>query len=69
MALRAAVAALDPSRHTVIYLANPAIGSRGLYTAIVSRLGGEPRFHKAALIPQAQDLLAREHAERRRACF
>ena len=65
-ALRAAVAALDPSRHTVIYLANPAIGSRGLYTEIVSRLGGEPRFHKAMLIPQAQDLLAREREERKK---
>jgi len=65
-ALRAAAAALDPSRHTVIYLANPAIGSRGLYTEIVSRLGGEPRFHKAMLIPQAQDLLAREREERKK---
>jgi len=65
-ALRAAVAALDPSRHTVIYLANPAIGSRGLYTEIVSRLGGEPRFHKAMLIPQAQDLPAREREERKK---
>jgi len=29
-AARAAVAALDRSRHTVIYLPNPAIGARGL---------------------------------------
>lgn len=53
-ALRAAVAALDPFRHTVIYLANPAIGSRGLYTEIVSRLSGEPRFHKAHLLSAEQ---------------
>lgn len=65
-AVRAATSALDPSRHTVIYLANPAIGSRGLYTEIVARLGGEPRFHKATLIPQAQDLLAREREERKK---
>jgi len=65
-AVRAATAALDPSRHTTIYLANPAIGSRGLYTEIVARLGGEPRFHKATLIPQAQDLLAREREERKK---
>ena len=29
VAARAAVAALDPTRHTVIYLANPATGVRG----------------------------------------
>jgi len=65
-AIRSAVASLDPSRHTTIYLANPAIGARGLYTEIVTRLGGEPRFHKATLIPQAQDLLAREREERKK---
>jgi len=63
-AARAAVAALDPSRHTIIYLPNPAIGARGIYTTIVSSLGGTPRFHKTALIPQAQELLARERTER-----
>ena len=55
---------LDDSRHTIIYLGNPAIGARGLYATIVSRLGGVPRFHKAALIPQATDALAAEVAER-----
>lgn len=65
-ALRAAVAALDGSRHTVIYLPNPAIGARGIYAEIVARLGGQPRFHKAALIPQAQDLLLREREERKK---
>lgn len=63
-AARAAVAGLDPSRHTTIYLANPAVGARGLYQQIVSHLGGEPRFHKASLIPQTQDLIARERHER-----
>ena len=29
VAIRAAVADLDPARHTVIYIANPAIGVRG----------------------------------------
>ena len=51
VAARAATAALDASRHTTIYLGNPAIGARGLYAAVVSALGGVPRFHKAALIP------------------
>lgn len=66
VAIRAALAGLDASRHTVIYLANPAVGARGLYQAIVAALGGVPRFHKAALIPQACDALAAEAHERGR---
>jgi type II secretory pathway predicted ATPase ExeA len=64
VATRAAVAALDPSRHTIIYIGNPAVGARGLYAAIITALGGTPRFHKAALIPQAQAALAAETDER-----
>ena len=66
VAARAAIAALEPSRHSVIYLANPAIGARGLYAEIVSRLGGEPRFFKSALIAQAGELLGKEASERGR---
>lgn len=64
VAARAALTTLDASRHTVIYIGNPAIGARGIYTAIITTLGGTPRFHKAALIPQAQDALATERDER-----
>jgi type II secretory pathway predicted ATPase ExeA len=64
VAARAAVAALDTSRNTIIYIGNPAIGARGLYAAIVTALGGTPRFHKAALIPQTADALAAEANER-----
>jgi type II secretory pathway predicted ATPase ExeA len=64
VALRAALAELDTSRHTIIYIGNPAVGARGLYAAIVTALGGTPRFHKAALIPQTQDALAAETSER-----
>jgi type II secretory pathway predicted ATPase ExeA len=64
VAARAAVAGLDPSRHTVIYLGTPGVGVRGMYAAIVSVLGQRPRFHCASLIPQAQDLLVAETAER-----
>ncbi len=64
VATRAAATALDASRHTIIYLGNPAIGTRGLYTGIVTALGGVPRFHKASLIPQTADALAAEHDER-----
>ena len=64
VAARAATTTLDASRHSVIYLGNPAIGARGLYAAIVTALGGVPRFHKASLIPQAADALAAEENER-----
>jgi len=64
VATRAATTTLDASRHTVIYLGNPAIGARGLYAAIVTALGGTPRFHKASLIPQTADALAAEENER-----
>jgi type II secretory pathway predicted ATPase ExeA len=66
VAARAAVAALDPTRHTIIYLPNPAVGTRGIYQTIVRALGGVPRFHKPALIPQAGELLAAEETERGR---
>ncbi len=67
VAVRAALAGLDASRHTVIYLGNPATGTRGIHTGIVAALGGAPRFHTASLIPQTADLLAAEHHERGRA--
>ncbi len=66
VAVRAALAGLDPSRHTLIYLGNPAVGARGIHHAIVTALGGAPRFHHATLVPQAADALATEHAERGR---
>jgi type II secretory pathway predicted ATPase ExeA len=66
VAVRGALAGIDASRHTVIYLGNPTVGARGLYASIVSTLGGTPRFHRASLIPQAQDALATEEHERGR---
>ena len=66
VAARAAMSELESSRHSIIYLANPAMGARGIYAEIVARLGGEPRFFKSALITQAGDLLAKEATERGR---
>jgi type II secretory pathway predicted ATPase ExeA len=66
VAARAAVTTLDPTRHTIIYLPNPAVGTRGIYQTIIRALGGIPRFHKATLIHQAGDLLATEETERGR---
>lgn len=67
VAVRAALAGLDQSRHTIVYLGNPATGTRGIYSGIVTALGGVPRFHKASLIPQTVELLAAETDERGRA--
>jgi type II secretory pathway predicted ATPase ExeA len=66
VAVRAALAALDPTRHTIIYLPNPTIGVRGIHHQIVLALGGQPLVHHATLVPQAADALAGEHAERGR---
>jgi type II secretory pathway predicted ATPase ExeA len=66
VAARAAVAGLDPTRHQVIYVANPAFGTRGLYVQVVRALGAQPRYLKAELMAQAADLLAAETAERHR---
>ena len=65
VAVRAALAALDPTRHTIIYLPNPTVGVRGIHHAIVAALGGLPRTHIATLIPQTADALAVEHSRTR----
>jgi type II secretory pathway predicted ATPase ExeA len=66
VAVRAAVASLDRTRYTVVYVANPSGGCRGLYVAITTALGATPRFHKAEAIVQVANLLAAEQAERHR---
>jgi type II secretory pathway predicted ATPase ExeA len=66
VAARATVAGLDASRFTVIYLANPMVGARGIHHHLVTALGDTPRFHRPALIAQTSDLLAAEHEERRK---
>jgi type II secretory pathway predicted ATPase ExeA len=66
VAVRAATAALDTSRHVIIYLPNPSVGMRGMLHHIVTALGHTPKFYTATLAPQAADALAAEHAERGR---
>ena len=56
----------NPTRHQVIYITNPAFGTRGLYVTIVRALGAQPRYLKAELMAQAGDLLTAETAERHR---
>jgi type II secretory pathway predicted ATPase ExeA len=66
VAARAALAGLDPTRHTVIYIANPATGVRGIHHHIVTSLGGRAAHGTATLTAQAYDVLAGEAAERGR---
>jgi type II secretory pathway predicted ATPase ExeA len=66
VAIRAALSALDPTRHTIIYLPNPTVGVRGIHHQIVAALGGQPLVHHATLVPQAAGALAIEQAERGR---
>src|SRR6266849_2379740 len=43
VAVRAAVSQLDQAAHHIVYLANPTVGTRGLYVTIVRALGAVPR--------------------------
>jgi type II secretory pathway predicted ATPase ExeA len=66
VAVRAASANLDASRHQIIYLGNPQIGTIGIYAHIVGALGGIPRFRKNELVAQTMSLLDAEENERDR---
>ena len=66
VAIRAAVADLDPASHTVIYVGNPSTGVRGILAHVVTALGGRPVHGTAALAVQAWNVLAGEAAERGR---
>ena len=66
VAARAAIAALDQTRHTLIYLADPTTGTRGIHYQVVTALGGRPAHGSATLAAQAAGLLAAEHNERGR---
>jgi type II secretory pathway predicted ATPase ExeA len=65
-AARAAVTALDQTRHTLIYLPDPTTGTRGIHHHIVTALGGRPAYGSAVLAAQAAALIAAEHGERGR---
>src|SRR5512142_2076294 len=64
VAARAAIAALDQTRHTLIYLPDPTTGTRGIHHHLVTALGGRPAHGTATLAAQATALLAAEHNER-----
>jgi type II secretory pathway predicted ATPase ExeA len=66
VAIRSAVADLDPAGHTVIYIGNPTTGLRGILESVVAALGARPARGSAALASQAWGALAGEAAERGR---
>lgn len=66
VAVRAALAQLETSRHQVIYIADPTIGMRGIQSQIVTALGGTPAFYSGVLAHQTATLLAGELDERSR---
>jgi len=66
VAVRAALAGLEPARHQVIYIPDPTIGMRGIHTAIVTALGAQPAFYSGVLATQTARLLAGELDERAR---
>ena len=66
VAIRAALGALEPSRHQVIYIPDPTIGMRGIQSQIVTALGGTPAFYSGVLATQPAGLLAGELDERAR---
>jgi type II secretory pathway predicted ATPase ExeA len=66
VAVRAVMAGLDASRHTLIYLPNPMIGVRGIHEAIVTATGANPTNLTARLVTQARTALTGERDERGR---
>lgn len=66
VAIRAALAGLEPSRHQIIYISDPTIGTRGIQSQIVTALGGTPAFYSGVLATQTASLLAGELDERAR---
>src|SRR5881227_2602914 len=47
VAVRAAISQLDQAAHHLVYLANPTVGTRGVYVTIVQALGAMPRGFRA----------------------
>jgi type II secretory pathway predicted ATPase ExeA len=66
VSVRTALATLDTSRHTVIYLPNPTIGVRGIHEAIVTAFGAQPTNLSSRLIAQSAAALTAERDERGR---
>jgi type II secretory pathway predicted ATPase ExeA len=66
VAVRAALASLEPSRHLPVYVPDPTITLRGVHSQITTALGGSPQFYTGMLATQTARLLAGELDERGR---
>jgi type II secretory pathway predicted ATPase ExeA len=66
VSIRAVLAGLDPSRHTVIYLPNPMIGTRGICEEILGVFGQRPSHLASRLFTQVSKALLAEREERGR---
>lgn len=66
VSVRTALASLDPSKHTVIYLPNPMIGVRGIHEEIVNTFGQHPAHLGSRLAVQVGKALLAEREERGR---
>ena len=66
VSVRAVLAGLDPSRHTIIYLPNPMIGTRGICEEILSVFGQRPSHLGSRLFTQVSKALLAEREERGR---
>jgi type II secretory pathway predicted ATPase ExeA len=66
VSVRAVLASLDPSRHTIIYLPNPMIGTRGICEEILNIFGQRPSHLASRLFTQVSKALLAEREERGR---
>lgn len=66
VAVRSALASLEPARHLIIYIANPTITTRGIHLTITTALGAHPEHATGPLAHQTARLLAQELDERGR---
>jgi type II secretory pathway predicted ATPase ExeA len=66
VSVRAVLAGLDPSRHTIIYLPNPMIGTRGICEEILAVFGQRPSHLASRLFTQVSKALLAEREERGR---
>jgi type II secretory pathway predicted ATPase ExeA len=66
VSVRAVLAGLDPSKHTIIYLPNPMIGTRGICEEILNIFGQRPSHLGSRLFTQVSKALIAEREERGR---
>jgi len=66
VSVRAVLASLDPSRHTIIYLPNPMIGTRGICEEVLNIFGQRPSHLGSRLFTQVSKALIAEREERGR---